>query len=105
MQKYIGLDTLHRPTENDVTSYRYALFPDIQLMSLFKSVGRCPRTVQDLICSLIMHLTVTAENTEVFAMGGSVLRYDNFLNRREEENLQEFYQQKVEVCYINQIYT
>lgn len=77
-------------------------------MLLFQSAEKCPRTVQDFICSLIMHLTVTAENPEVFPMGRSALTYDNLLKTREEQNLQEFYQQKVvqEVyCYINMMHT
>lgn len=77
-------------------------------MLLFKSVEKYPRTVQDFICSLIMHLTLTAEHPEVFPMGQYTLTPDKFLKRREEENLQEFYQQKVvqEVyCYTNLIHT
>lgn len=62
LQSYISLDTLHRPREDYVTSFRKAPFSDTKLMLLLKSVEKCPQTVQSFICSLIIHLTPVGES-------------------------------------------
>lgn len=62
---------------------------------LFKSVEKCPRAVQDLICSLIMDLTLIAGSSKVFPKGESAFTYDQCIKRRDKEILQEFYQQNV----------